>query len=45
MGGRTVVVQGERQQRSLAIRTEDTGPESKLDVKTFFFLRLSFLIS
>ena len=24
-GGRTVVVQGEKHQRSLAIRTEDTG--------------------
>ena len=24
-GGRTVVIQGERHQRSLAIRTEDTG--------------------
>ena len=33
-GGRTVVVQGERHQRSLAIRTEDTGHVSKLCVKT-----------
>ena len=35
-GGRTVVVQGERHQRSLAIRTEDTGHVSKLCVKTLF---------
>ena len=35
-GGRTVVVQEERHQRSLAIRTEDTGHVSKLCVKTFF---------
>ena len=34
-GGRTVV-QGERHQRSLAIRTEDTGHVSKLCVKTLF---------
>ena len=33
-GGRTVVVRGERHQRSLAIRTEDTGHVSKLCVKT-----------
>ena len=32
--GRTVVVQGERHQRNLAIRTEDTGHASKLYVKT-----------
>ena len=32
-GGRTVVVQGERHQRSLAIRTEDTGHARKLCVK------------
>ena len=31
-GGRTVVVQGERNQRSLEIRTEDTGHVSKLCV-------------
>ena len=36
-GGRTAVVQGERHQRSLAIRTEDTGHVSKLCVKTLFF--------
>ena len=35
-GGRTVVVQGERHQRSLAIRIEDTGHVSKLCVKTLF---------
>ena len=35
-GGRTVVVQGERHQQSLAIRTEDTGHVSKLCVKTLF---------
>ena len=35
-GGRAVVVQGERHQRSLAIRTEDTGHVSKLCVKTLF---------
>ena len=34
--GRTVVVQGERHQRRLAIRTEDTGQLSKLCVKTLF---------
>ena len=34
-GGRTAVVQGERQ-RSLANRTEDTGHVSKLCVKTLF---------
>ena len=34
--GRTVVVQGEKHQRSLAIRREDTGRVSKLCVKTFF---------
>ena len=34
--GRTVVVQGERHQRSLAIRTEDTGHVSKLCDKTLF---------
>ena len=28
-GGRTVVVQGERHQRSLAIRIEDTGHVSE----------------
>ena len=36
-GGRTVVVQGERHQRNLAIRREDTGHVSKLCVKTLFF--------
>ena len=35
-GGRTVVVQGERLQRSLAIRTEGSGHVSKLCVKTLF---------
>ena len=35
-GGRTVVFQGERHQRSLAIRAEDTGHVSKLCVKTLF---------
>ena len=35
-GRKTVVVQGERHQRSLAIRTEDTGYVSKLCVKTLF---------
>ena len=35
-GGRTVVVQGERHQQSLAIRTEDTGHVSKLSIKTLF---------
>ena len=34
-GGRTVV-QGERHQRSKAIRTADTGHVSKLCVKTLF---------
>ena len=34
--GSTVVVQGERHQRSLAIRTEDTGYVSKLCAKTLF---------
>ena len=38
-GGRTVVVQGERHQRSLAIRTEDTGHVSKLCVKTLLSLK------
>ena len=33
-GGRTAVVQGERHQRSLAIRTEDTGHVSNMCVKT-----------
>ena len=32
-GGRTVVIQGERHQRSLAVRTEDTGHVSKLGLK------------
>ena len=32
-GGRTVVVQGERHQRSSTIRTEDTGHVSKLLLK------------
>ena len=32
--GRTVVVQGERHQRRLGIRTEDTRHVSKLCVKT-----------
>ena len=35
-GGRAVVVQRERHQRSLAIRTEGTGHVSKLCVKTLF---------
>ena len=35
-GGRTVVVSGERHQRSLMIRAEDTGHVSKLCVKTLF---------
>ena len=35
-GGRIVVFQGERHQRSLAIRTEDTEHVSKLSVKTLF---------
>ena len=36
-GRRIVVVQGESHQRSLAIRTEDTGRHvSKLCVKTLF---------
>ena len=35
-GGRTAVFQGERHQRSLAIRTEDTGHVSKKCVKTLF---------
>ena len=35
-GGRIVVVQGESHQRSLAIRTEDTGHVRKLCVKTLF---------
>ena len=34
--GATVVVQGERHQRSFAIKTEDTGYVSKLCVKTLF---------
>ena len=34
--GRTVVVQGEKHQRSLAIGREDTGHVSKLCVKTLF---------
>ena len=34
--GRTVVVQGERHQRSFAIRREDTEHVSKLCVKTLF---------
>ena len=34
--GRTVVVQAERHQRRLPIRTEDTGHVSKLCVKTLF---------
>ena len=34
--GRTAVVQGKRHQRSLAIRTEDTGHVRKLCVKTLF---------
>ena len=34
--GRTVVVQGERHQRRLAIRTEDPQHVSKLCVKTLF---------
>ena len=34
--GRTVVVQGERHQWRLAIRTEDTQHVSKLSVKTLF---------
>ena len=33
-GGRIVAVQGESHQRSLAIRTEDTGHVRKLCVKT-----------
>ena len=37
-GGRTVV-QGERHQRSLAIRTEDTGHGNKLCVKTLLSLK------
>ena len=36
--GRTAVVQGERHQQNLAIRTEDTGHVSKLCVKTLFFV-------
>ena len=35
-GGRTVFVQGERHQRSSAIRTEDTGHVSKLCIETLF---------
>ena len=35
-GRRIIVVQGERHQRNLAIRTEDTGHVSKLCVKTLF---------
>ena len=35
-GGRTVVVQGERHQRRLAIRREDSRHVSKLCVKTLF---------
>ena len=35
-GGRTVVVQGERHQRSLSIRTEDTRHVKKLCIKTLF---------
>ena len=34
--GRTVIVQGERHQRRLAIRTEDTRHVNKLCVKTLF---------
>ena len=34
--GRTIVVQGERHQRSLVIRREDTGYVSKLCVKVLF---------
>ena len=37
-GGRTVVVQGERHQRSLMIRAEDTGHVSKLCVKNIVYL-------
>ena len=37
--GRTVVVQEERHQRRLAIRTEDTQHVSKLFVKTFISLK------
>ena len=36
MEGERTVVQGERHQRSLAIRTEDAGHVSKLCVKTLF---------
>ena len=43
-GGRTVVVQGDRHQRSLAIRTEDTGHVSKLCVKTLFIYLLKTFI-
>ena len=53
--GRTVVVQGEKHRRSLAIRTEDTGHVSKLCVKTSlktfvpnfvaFFVSLGIVIS
>ena len=35
-GVKTAVVQGERHQRKLAIRTEDTGHVTKLCVKTLF---------
>ena len=49
--GRTVVVQGERHQRSLAIRREDTGHVRKLCVKhclslkTFIFNFVAFFVS
>ena len=36
MEGERAVVQGKRHQRSLAIRTEDTGHVSKLCAKTLF---------
>ena len=36
MEGERTVVQGERHQRSLVIRREDTGHVSKLCVKTLF---------
>ena len=42
-GGRTVVVQRERHQRRLAIRTEDTGHVSKLCVKTIIPNFVAFL--
>ena len=43
----TVVVQGEKHQRSLAIRREDTGHVSKLCVPNFvaFFVLLAIVIS